>query len=126
MDLAQLPFPYTAEELAEKEAIFYYESSRGCPYRCAYCLSAAETGVRYKPLELVEQDFKTFVDHDVRLVKLVDRTFNSDDERAQKILDIIARLADGQNSTLKCRRKFYPVHLWINWRSYRLEKCGWR
>lgn len=92
MDLAQLPFPYTAEELAEKEAIFYYESSRGCPYRCAYCLSAAETGVRYKPLELVEQDFKTFVDHDVRLVKLVDRTFNSDDERAQKILDIIARL----------------------------------
>ncbi len=92
MDLAQLPFPYTAEELAEKEAIFYYESSRGCPYRCAYCLSAAETGVRYKPLEMVEQDFKTFVNYDVRLVKLVDRTFNSDDVRAQKILDIIARL----------------------------------
>ncbi|MCI9625680.1 MAG: B12-binding domain-containing radical SAM protein [Clostridia bacterium] len=92
MDLAKIPFPYTAEELAEKEAIFYYESSRGCPYRCAYCLSAAETGVRYKPLEMVEQDFKTFADYDVRLVKLVDRTFNSDDERAQKILDIIARL----------------------------------
>lgn len=92
MDLAQLPFPYTSEELAEKEAIFYYESSRGCPYRCAYCLSAAETGVRYKPLDMVEQDFKTFVDHDVRLVKLVDRTFNCDDVRAQKILDMIARL----------------------------------
>lgn len=92
MNLALLPFPYTSQELIEKEAIFYYESSRGCPYRCAYCLSAAETGVRYKPLGMVEQDLKTFVDHDVRLVKLVDRTFNSDDARAQKILDIIARL----------------------------------
>lgn len=92
MDLARLPFPYTEWDLAEKEAIFYYESSRGCPYRCAYCLSAAETGVRYKPLDMVEEDFKRFVDHDVRLVKLVDRTFNSDDARAQKILDIIARL----------------------------------
>lgn len=92
MDLALLPFPYTEQDLQEKEAIFYYESSRGCPYRCAYCLSAAETGVRYKPLDMVAQDFKRFVDHDVRLVKLVDRTFNSDDVRAQKILDIIARL----------------------------------
>ncbi len=92
MDLAQIPFPYTQEELTETECIFYYESSRGCPYRCAYCLSAAEIGVRYKPLELVQQDLKQFVDSGVRLVKLVDRTFNCDDKRAQCILDMILRL----------------------------------
>lgn len=82
--------------------------------------------MRYKPLELVEQDFKTFVDHDVRLVKLVDRTFNSDDERAQKILDIIARLGGRTEFHFEVSAEIYPVHLWINWRSYRLEKCGWR
>lgn len=92
LDLTQVPFPYTKEELAETESIFYYESSRGCPYRCAYCLSAAETGVRYKPLDLVQNDLKQFVESGVRLVKLVDRTFNCDDKRAQRILDIILKL----------------------------------
>ena len=76
-NLALLPFPYTSRELnSESQRIFYYESSRGCPFRCAYCLSALQKPVRFRPLELVFQDLLRFMEAGVPQVKFVDRTFN--------------------------------------------------
>ena len=77
-DFAAVPFAYTAAELdALKERILYYETSRGCPFSCSYCLSCATAGVRYLPLPRVMRELDTFVAHDVRQVKFVDRTFNA-------------------------------------------------
>ncbi len=90
--LAEIGFIYSDEDLQDKNRIFYYESSRGCPFNCAYCLSCIDKGVRYKPVEQVETELKRFVDAGVKLVKFVDRTFNSDMPRAKKILEIIKNL----------------------------------
>lgn len=76
-DLALLPFPYSDRELSEDaQRIFYYESSRGCPFDCQYCLSAAQRPVRFRPLAVVYDDLQRFVEAGVRQVKFVDRTFN--------------------------------------------------
>lgn len=61
--------------------IYYYESSRGCPFSCSYCLSSVEKNVRFKSLEKVYRELKVFLDADVKLVKFVDRTYNLDEER---------------------------------------------
>lgn len=99
-DLSQLPFPYTAADLENaKERILYYETSRGCPYACAYCLSCATRGVRYLPLARVLQELAVFIAHDVRQVKFVDRTANADNAHWLPILQFIAR----QN----CRTNFH-------------------
>ena len=77
-DLSRLPFPYRAEEIpAIREKILYYETSRGCPFSCAYCLSCATSGVRFLPLSRVFRELDFFVTQNVRQVKLVDRTFNA-------------------------------------------------
>lgn len=76
LDLARLPFPYEDDDLEAMEKIIYYESSRGCPYHCAYCLSSVEKGVRFVPLDKVFRDLQRFLDANVRQVKFVDRTFN--------------------------------------------------
>lgn len=76
LDLARLPFPYEDDCLDALDKIIYYESSRGCPYNCAYCLSSVEKGVRFVPLDKVYQDLQRFLDAKVRQVKFVDRTFN--------------------------------------------------
>ena len=91
-DLSEIGFVYSDEDLQDKNRIFYYESSRGCPFNCAYCLSCIDKGVRYKPVSQVESELKRFADAGVRLVKFVDRTFNSDMPRAKKILEIIKKL----------------------------------
>ncbi|HZW49873.1 MAG TPA: DUF4080 domain-containing protein [Bacillota bacterium] len=85
-DLRQMPFPYTEEEmLSQKGRIFYYESSRGCPYTCQYCLSSVEKGVRWLPLERVFDDLRRFMAAGVQQVKFVDRTFNANRARAREI-----------------------------------------
>lgn len=86
-DLSQIPFIYALESPQTFEnRILYYESSRGCPFSCAYCLSACESGVRYLPLERVFQDLDHFIHHScVPQVKFVDRTFNSSKPRAYEI-----------------------------------------
>lgn len=76
LDLALLPFPYDHDFSDVKDKIIYYESSRGCPYRCGYCLSSIEKGVRFAPLEKVLPELQIFLDHRVRQVKFIDRTFN--------------------------------------------------
>ncbi len=91
-DLSEIGFIYSDEDLKDKNRIFYYESSRGCPHNCAYCLSCIDKGVRYKPVEQVKTELEKFVLSGVRLVKFVDRTFNADMPRAKKILEIIKNL----------------------------------
>ncbi len=65
--------------------ILYYESSRGCPYSCAYCLSSATKGVRMKSVEQTLADLASFEELDCKVIKLVDRTFNADPKRANAI-----------------------------------------
>ena len=76
-DLSTIPFPYTEEDmLTLGNKIVYYESSRGCPFSCQYCLSGNRNTVRFFPQERVREELAWFVDHNVKQVKFVDRTFN--------------------------------------------------
>lgn len=85
LDLALLPFPYDADFKDVENQIIYYESSRGCPYRCGYCLSSVEQGVRFVPLEKVLPDLQKFLDANVHQVKFIDRTFNCKKSHAMAI-----------------------------------------
>ena len=76
-----IPFPYEKEELEDTTKIFYYESSRGCPFNCSYCMSSIDKSVRYYSLERTKEDLKRFIDSPIRLLKFVDRTFNLKKER---------------------------------------------
>ena len=85
MPMGELPFVYDDfTEYAGK--IIYYETSRGCPFRCAYCLSA-RTVTDFLPEDRAIRELEYFMRHDVRQVKLVDRTFNYPDDRARRIFD---------------------------------------
>lgn len=89
-DMDALPFPYTRAELSTlRDRLVYYETSRGCPYHCAFCLSSAEKGVRFRSVERVEEELLCFIESGVGLVKLVDRTFNADNERAVRLVEFI-------------------------------------
>lgn len=80
-----VPFPYDDWELEDRTKIFYYESSRGCPFSCSYCLSSIDKTVRYYSLERVKKDLKRFLDSPIKLLKFVDRTFNLKKERYMEI-----------------------------------------
>jgi len=82
-DLDRIPFPYDFAHMDFDSAhrIVYYESSRGCPFSCAYCLSSIDKSVRYYSLDRVLGELKGFMDAGFPLVKFVDRTFNLDPER---------------------------------------------
>lgn len=74
-DISKLPFLY--EDLGKfQNRIIYYESQRGCPFRCAYCLSAIDKSVRLRDIETVKKELQYFLDHKVSQVKFIDRTFN--------------------------------------------------
>ena len=76
-DLSTIPFPYTEEDMDDLEhKIIYYESSRGCPFSCQYCLSGNKNTVRFFPQERTLEELQWFIDHGVKQVKFVDRTFN--------------------------------------------------
>lgn len=82
--LEEIPFVY--DDFAEfHNRIIYYESSRGCPFNCQYCLSSGGGGVRFLPLERVFSDLSRFLLAGVRQVKFVDRTFNCDKNHAMAI-----------------------------------------
>ena len=85
MDLALLPFPYEDDFSDVQNQIIYYESSRGCPYHCGYCLSSVENGVRFVPLDKVLLDLQKFLDKNVPQVKFIDRTFNCKKSHAMAI-----------------------------------------
>lgn len=76
-DLSTIPFPYIEEDMEDLEhKIIYYESSRGCPFSCQYCLSGNKNTVRFFPQERTLEELQWFIDHGVKQVKFVDRTFN--------------------------------------------------
>lgn len=85
MDLALLPFPYEDDFSDVQNQIIYYESSRGCPYHCGYCLSSVENGVRFVPLDKVLPDLQKFLDKNAPQVKFIDRTFNCKKSHAMAI-----------------------------------------
>ena len=88
-DMNKIPFLYT--DLGNFDnRIIYYESSRGCPFRCTYCLSSIDKTVRFRDLETVKRELQFFIDHKVPQVKFVDRTFNCDRKRAMEIWQYIA------------------------------------
>ncbi len=75
MDLSEVPFVYNHMEDFEHK-IIYYETSRGCPFSCSYCLSSVDKRLRFRDIELVKKELQFFLDHKVPQVKFVDRTFN--------------------------------------------------
>lgn len=85
LDLDELVFPYPDRIDDMDHRIVYYETSRGCPYGCSYCLSSVEKKVRFRSLSLVEKELQFFLDHRVPQVKFVDRTFNCSTEHTMGI-----------------------------------------
>lgn len=84
LDFSTVPFPY--ENLNDfSNRIIYYESSRGCPYRCSYCLSSIDKRVRFRNLGLVYRELDFFLEHKVKQVKFIDRTFNAKPARSLAI-----------------------------------------
>ena len=88
MDLSSIPFIY--KDLADfKNRIIYYESSRGCPFSCSYCLSSIDKKLRFRDIEMVKKELQFFIDNKVPQVKFVDRTFNCKHDHAMAILKYI-------------------------------------
>ena len=86
------PSPYRDDDFALelRNRYVYYESSRGCPFRCSYCLSSVQSGVRHKELALVEEELARILPFAPRIIKFVDRTFNDNPERALAIWRYLA------------------------------------
>ena len=84
IDLSTIPFVYDHIEDFENR-IIYYESSRGCPFRCSYCLSSVEKTLRFRDVERVKKELAFFLEQEVAQVKFVDRTFNCRHEHAMEI-----------------------------------------
>ena len=84
MDLSSIPFIY--KDLSEfKNRIIYYESSRGCPFSCSYCLSSIDKKLRFRDTETVKKELQFFIENKVPQVKFVDRTFNCKHDHAMAI-----------------------------------------
>ena len=84
MDLSEVPFVYHDMKKFENK-IIYYETSRGCPFSCSYCLSSIDKRLRFRSLDLVFGELQFFLDHKVPQVKFVDRTFNCKHDHAMAI-----------------------------------------
>ena len=95
VSLDELPFPYDDKDLKEcvkGEKLIYYETSRGCPFSCSYCLSSVTEGVRYLSMERIKIDIERMVKAGVSTIKFVDRTFNADINRAMEIWSFCASI----------------------------------
>ncbi len=93
-DLSKVPFAYeNLEDFSNR--IIYYESSRGCPFSCSYCLSSVDKKLRFRSLDLVKKELQFFIDHRVPQVKFVDRTFNCKHDHAMDIWRYIAEHDNG-------------------------------
>lgn len=98
LSLDSLPFPYEGllgNAGVLKNRIIYYESSRGCPYSCSYCLSSIDSGLRFRDINLVKKELKAFIDHGIEQVKFVDRTFNCSKKHAMEIWSFIRENDNG-------------------------------
>lgn len=104
LDFSCLPFPYGTGSISVEDTldftpfehrIIYYESSRGCPFSCAYCLSSIEKQVRFRDIELVKKEWKFFFDKKIPQIKLIDRTFNVNPKRTLELLHFIKENDNG-------------------------------
>lgn len=84
IDINTIPFLYNSLDNFENR-IIYYESSRGCPFSCSYCLSSIDKHIRYRDIELVKEELLFFLNNKVPQVKFIDRTFNCNPNRATDI-----------------------------------------
>lgn len=93
LSFKELPFPYSVngdKKISHlKNKIIYYESQRGCPFSCSYCLSSIDKTVRFRDWELIKEELEFFLDQKVAQVKFVDRTFNCNKKHAMKIWNFI-------------------------------------
>ena len=94
LNMDELVFPYENLSLFEHK-IIYYESSRGCPFSCSYCLSSIDKKLRFRSISLVKKELQFFLDHQVPQVKFVDRTFNCKKEHAMEIWKYIKEHDNG-------------------------------
>ena len=94
MNMDLIPFPYEDMERF-KNKIIYYESSRGCPFSCSYCLSSVDRRVRFRSTYLVKRELKLFLEYQVPQVKFVDRTFNCNPEHSMDIWSFIKENDNG-------------------------------
>lgn len=94
IDISRLPFLYENLHSFENK-IIYYESSRGCPYRCSYCLSSIDKTVRLRDMETVKKELQFFLDNNVKQVKFVDRTFNCNHAHAREIWEYLSENDNG-------------------------------
>lgn len=97
ISLDEVPFAYEKGLQGLKDRIIYYETSRGCPFNCQYCLSSTTRGVRFLQMDRVKRELAFFVRSGVRQVKLVDRTFNCNPARAKKIFRYLIELGGKTN-----------------------------
>ena len=94
MDLSNVPFAY--EDMEDfRNKIVYYESSRGCPFSCSYCLSSVDKKLRFRNFDLVKKELQFFIDRKVPQVKFVDRTFNCKHSHAMEIWKYILEHDNG-------------------------------
>ena len=107
LDFSSLPFPYgngsisvedTIDFTSFENRIVYYESSRGCPFSCAYCLSSIDKRVRFRDIELVKKEWKFFLDKKIPQIKLIDRTFNVNPKRTLELLHFIKENDNGMTN----------------------------
>lgn len=126
--IATLESPYSLEEDKEemKNKVIYFETSRGCPYQCQYCLSSLEKGVRYFPKEYILENLQYLIDNDAKLIKFLDRTFNINKEHTTRIFDF---MIDNYRPNLSCQFEVYADILTdevINYLNERLPKDYFR
>ena len=94
LDMSAIPFTYGNLKEFENR-IIYYESSRGCPFSCSYCLSSIDKKLRFRDLELVKKELLFFIENKVAQVKFIDRTFNCQKERCEAIWEFIKENDNG-------------------------------
>jgi len=94
INMSEIPFCYdTLEDFSNR--IIYYESSRGCPFSCSYCLSSVDKKLRFRDLELVKEELQFFINQKVPQIKFVDRTFNCNHSHAMEIWQFIKEHDNG-------------------------------
>ncbi len=109
-----LDSPYLLERDKKdmKNRILYFETSRGCPYQCQYCLSSLEKGLRFFSMDYLKQQLDLLLETDVKVIKLLDRSFNAKTEHALEILDFVLNmLVQGFNYNLKSTEMFWIKEL---------------
>lgn len=111
-DLDNIASPYTDEMLESLgNRIVYFESSRGCPFSCSYCISSTFEGVRYFSIKRVKKELKRLVDRGIHQIKFVDRTFNCNKVRAKEIFEFIIEYGGNTNFHFEAAADLFDDHV---------------